>query len=84
MENRMKKIATLVLSFVLGAGLALAQNTGGDKDKAPKAQPTATEKTKAASTTKTKKSHKGGKKGTKKTNAAATKKSSGGTTPPPK
>ncbi|HLK06730.1 MAG TPA: hypothetical protein VKV30_02255 [Candidatus Angelobacter sp.] len=72
----MKKIFTLVITLFLGASLALAQNTGGDKSSLnPQPLPPGKKAT-TASTTKTKsatKGHKGGKKATKKT-----------TTPPPK
>lgn len=82
----MKKISTLVITLLLGAGLVMAQ-TGGDKSTLnPQPLPPGkiktqnTEKTK----TKTKKGHKGGKKGKKTSSAATTTKGSGGTTPPPK
>ena len=73
----MKKLLTLVMTLFLGAGLALAQNTGGDKT-ALNPQPLPPGK-KASATTKTKKSHtshKGGKKAVKSTPKS--------TTPPPK
>ena len=81
----MKKLATLVITLFLGAGLALAQNTGGDKTALnPQPLPPG-KKASATTTTKTKKSHKGGKKGkTGSADATVTKKGSGGTTPPPK
>ena len=77
----MKKISTLVIALLLGAGLSLAQ-TGGDKSSLnPQPLPPGKSKATAQSTTppaKTtaKKGHKGGKKGKKS--------SSGGTTTPPK
>ena len=74
----MKKISTLVITLLLGAGLVMAQ-TGGDKSSLnPQPLPPG-KKAATATTTKTKsgkKGHKGGKK--------ATKKNSGSTTPPPK
>jgi hypothetical protein len=73
----MKKISTLVITLLLGAGLVMAQ-TGGDKSSLnPQPLPPgkkATTATTTKTTTKTK-GHKGGKKG---------KKSSTTTTPPPK
>jgi hypothetical protein len=77
----MKKISTLVITLLLGAGLVMAQ-TGGDKSSL-NPQPLPPGKSKATATTKTKKGHKGGKKG-KKGASATTTKGSGGTTPPPK
>lgn len=74
----MKKISTWMITLFLGAGLALAQNTGGDKT-ALNPQPLPPGK-KASTTTKTKKthtSHKGGKKAVKSTPKSTT-------TPPPK
>lgn len=72
----MKKISTLVITLLLGAGLSLAQ-TGGDKSSLnPQPLPPGKKATKTATTTKTKKGHKGGKKGKKS--------SSSTTTPPPK
>jgi len=75
----MKKISTLVITLLLGAGLVMAQ-TGGDKSTLnPQPLPPGKKATTASATTKTKsgkKGHKGGKK--------ATKKNSGSTTPPPK
>jgi hypothetical protein len=74
----MKKLATLAITLFLGASLALAQNTGGDKSSLnPQPLPPG-KKASATTTTKTKTSHKGGKKGTK------SKKGSTTTTPPPK
>ncbi len=73
----MKKLLTLVITLFLGAGLALAQNTGGDKT-ALNPQPLPPGK-KASATTKKKShtSHKGGKKAVKSTPKSTT-------TPPPK
>jgi hypothetical protein len=78
----MKRLLMFAITMFLGAGLALAQNTGGDKKLNPQPLPPGVKAPEATSTpTKTtekagKKGHKGGKKG---------KKSSGGsTTPPPK
>jgi hypothetical protein len=74
----MKKVSTLVITLLLGAGLAMAQTTGDKSSLNPQPLPPG-KKTATASTTKTKsgkKGHKGGKK--------ATKKNSGSTTPPPK
>ena len=73
----MKKISTLVITLLLGAGLVMAQ-TGGDKG-ATNPQPTPPGKKAATASTPTKtksgkKGHKGGKK---------SKKSSGTTTTPP-
>jgi hypothetical protein len=81
----MKKISTLVLTLFLGATLALAQNTDGDKSSL-NPQPLPPGKSKATVTTKAKKGHKGGKKGKQgsATSNATTTKGSGGTTPPPK
>jgi hypothetical protein len=74
----MKKISTLVITLLLGAGLVMAQ-TGGDKSSLnPQPLPPGKKATTASTTTKTKsgkKGHKGGKK---------SKKSSTPTTPPPK
>ena len=74
----MKKISTLVITLLLGAGLVMAQ-TGGDKNSLnPQPLPPGKKATTASTTTKTKsgkKGHKGGKK---------SKKSSTSTTPPPK
>ena len=74
----MKKISTLVITLLLGAGLVMAQ-TGGDKSASnPQPLPPGKKAT-TASTTKTKsgkKGHKGGKKSKK--NSGST------TTPPPK
>jgi hypothetical protein len=74
----MKKISTLVITLLLGAGLVMAQ-TGGDKSTLnPQPLPPGKKATTASTTTKTKsgkKGHKGGKK---------SKKSSTSTTPPPK
>ena len=75
----MKKISTLVITLLLGAGLVMAQNTGGDKSTL-NPQPLPPGKKAATATTKTKtksgkKGHKGGKK---------SKKGSTTTTPPPK
>jgi hypothetical protein len=74
----MKKISTLVITLLLGAGLVMAQ-TGGDKSSLnPQPLPPGKKATTASTTTKTKsgkKGHKGGKK---------SKKSSTSTTPPPK
>jgi len=73
----MKKISTLVITLLLGAGLVMAQ-TGGDKSSLnPQPLPPGKKAT-TAGTTKTKsgkKGHKGGKK---------SKKGSSTTTPPPK
>ena len=74
----MKKLSTLVITLLLGAGLAMAQ-TGGDKSSLnPQPLPPG-KKTATATTTKKGKSgtkgHKGGKK---------SKKGSPSTTPPPK
>ena len=56
----MKKISAWIVAVFLGASLALAQNTGGDKNKLnPQPLPPG----KKATATTTKKSHKGGKKG---------------------
>jgi hypothetical protein len=74
----MKKLVTLAITLFLGASLALAQNTGGDKSSLnPQPLPPG-KKASATTTTKTKTGHKGGKKGTK------SKKGSTTTTPPPK
>jgi hypothetical protein len=74
----MKKISTLAITLLLGAGLVMAQ-TGGDKSSLnPQPLPPG-KKAATASTTKTKsgkKGHKGGKKSKK--NSGTT------TTPPPK
>lgn len=74
----MKKISTLVITLLLGAGLVMAQ-TGGDKGALnPQPLPPGKKAATATTTTKTKsgkKGHKGGKK---------SKKSSTSTTPPPK
>ena len=74
----MKKLSTLVITLLLGAGLVMAQ-TGGDKSSLnPQPLPPGKKATTASTTTKTnsgKKGHKGGKK---------SKKSSTSTTPPPK
>lgn len=79
----MKKLAILMMTLFLGAGLALAQNSGGDKT-ALNPQPLPPGQ-KATTTTKTKKSLKGLKKGkSAPKHATSTKKGSGGTTPPPK
>jgi len=76
----MKKIFTLVITLFLGASLALAQNTGGDKSSLnPQPLPPGKKAT-TASTTTTKSGKKGHKKGGKK----ASKKNSPSTTPPPK
>jgi hypothetical protein len=72
----MKKMVILMCALLVGAGMVLAQDTGGDKTKEGgqhTATSTAHETGKKATKTK---SHKGGKKGKKS--------SSGGTTPPPK
>jgi hypothetical protein len=68
----MKKLFTFVVTMLLGAGLSLAQATGGSTatDKTPKAE----SGKKATKTTTKTKAHKGGKK---------SKKNSGGTTTPP-
>lgn len=68
----MKKLLTLVTTLFLGAGLALAQNTGGDKT-ALNPQPLPPGK-KASATTKKKShtSHKGGKKAVKSTPKSTT------------
>jgi hypothetical protein len=74
----MKKISTLVITLLLGAGLVMAQ-TGGDKSSLnPQPLPPGKKAATATTTTKTKsgkKGHKGGKK---------SKKGSTSTTPPPK
>jgi hypothetical protein len=74
----MKKISTLVITLLLGAGLVMAQ-TGGDKSSSnPQPLPPGKKAATATTTTKTKsgkKGHKGGKK---------SKKGSTSTTPPPK
>jgi len=74
----MKKISTLAITLLLGAGLVMAQ-TGGDKSSLnPQPLPPGKKATTATTTTKTKsgkKGHKGGKK---------SKKGSASTTPPPK
>jgi hypothetical protein len=77
----MKRLLMFAITMFLGAGLTLAQNTGGDKKlnpqplppgiKAPEATSTPTKTTEKSS----KKGHKGGKKD---------KKGSTPTTPPPK
>lgn len=76
----MKKISTWIITMFLGASLALAQSTGGDKKLNP--QPLPPGKKATATTAETKKSHKGGKKGHK--GGKKSKKGSSGTTPPPK
>jgi hypothetical protein len=70
----MKKLFTLVVTMLLGATLAFAQDTGGDKNVAGK-KGTTTAAASGKKATKAKKGHKGGKK---------SKKSSESTTPPPK
>ena len=71
----MKRLATLVITMLVGASLAFAQAGGGS---------TGADKGTAAQTDTGKKGHKGGKKGHK--GGKKGKKSSGGTstTPPPK
>ena len=78
----MKKLATLAITLLLGASMALAQ-TGGDKSSLnPQPLPPGKKATKTNKKTKvTAASHKGGKKITP---TAETKKGSGSTTPPPK
>jgi len=66
----MKKLFTLVMTMLLGATLAFAQDTGGSTDKAPKT-------TSGKKATKTSKAHKGGKKSKKGASTTTT-------TPPPK
>lgn len=61
----MKKVSTLVITLLLGAGLAMAQTTGDKSSLNPQPLPPG-KKTATASTTKTKsgkKGHKGGKEG---------------------
>lgn len=61
----MKKVSTLVITLLLGAGLVMAQ-TGGDKSSLnPQPLPPGKKTTTTATKTKTKKSHKGAKKGKK-------------------
>jgi hypothetical protein len=68
----MKKISTLVITLLLGAGLVMAQ-TGGDKSSLnPQPLPPGKKATTTATTTKTKKSHKGGKKGKKSSSSTTT------------
>jgi len=68
----MKKISTLVITLLLGAGLVMAQ-TGGDKSSLnPQPLPPGKKATKTAATTKTKKGHKGGKKGKKSSSTTTT------------
>jgi hypothetical protein len=74
----MKKISTLVITLLLGAGLVMAQTTGDKSSLNPQPLPPG-KKTATASTTKTKSGKKGHMGGNK-----ATKKNSGSTTPPPK
>jgi hypothetical protein len=75
----MKKISTLVITLLLGAGLVMAQ-TGGDKSSLnPQPLPPGKKATTASTTT-----AKSGKKGHKKGGKKASKKNSPSTTPPPK
>jgi hypothetical protein len=68
----MKKISTLVITLLLGAGLVMAQ-TGGDKSSLnPQPLPPGKKTTTTATKTKTKKSHKGGKKGKKSSSSTTT------------
>jgi hypothetical protein len=72
----MKKISTLVITLLLGAGLVMAQ-TGGDKSSLnpqplPPGKKTATTATTTKTSSKTKKSHKGGKKGKKSSSSTTT------------
>ncbi|HEV8181438.1 MAG TPA: hypothetical protein VGQ61_03645 [Candidatus Angelobacter sp.] len=68
----MKKISTLVITLLLGAGLVMAQ-TGGDKSSLnPQPLPPGKKTTTTKTTSKTKKSHKGGKKGKKSSSSTTT------------
>jgi hypothetical protein len=71
----MKKISTLVITLLLGAGLVMAQ-TGGDKSSLnPQPLPPGKKTTTATTTkttSKTKKSHKGGEKGKKSSSSTTT------------
>ena len=68
----MKKVSTLVITLLLGAGLVMAQ-TGGDKSSLnPQPLPPGKKATTTATTTKTKKSHKGAKKGKKSSSSTTT------------
>lgn len=78
----MKRRITFLIALFLGAGLAFAQNTGGDKSSLnpqplpPGRHPQTEQKTE------TKKSHKGGKKGKKGTASTAPKQTTQPSTPP--
>jgi hypothetical protein len=68
----MKKVSTLVIKLLLGAGLVMAQ-TGGDKSSLnPQPLPPGKKTTTTKTTSKTKKSHKGGKKGKKSSSSTTT------------
>jgi hypothetical protein len=68
----MKKISTLVITLLLGAGLVMAQ-TGGDKSSLnPQPLPPGKKTTTTKTTSKTKKSHKGGEKGKKSSSSTTT------------
>jgi hypothetical protein len=87
-RTEMKKLTLWAITLLMGASLAIAQNTGGDKT-ALNPQPLPPGKKAATAETKTKTSHKGGKKATKGKKASKgvpteeSKKGSGSTTTPP-